>query len=87
MGAQAADMFRLILCQGLSLTLIGIAMGVVVSMGVARLLAKLLCGVSPTDFLTYAAVSLIWLAVAAVACYLPARRASRVDPTEALRNE
>ena len=54
---------------------------------VARALARLLYGVSPTDLSTYLSVSLVWLAVAAAACYLPARRAARVDPAVALRYE
>jgi macrolide transport system ATP-binding/permease protein len=86
-GAQSGDVFRLILRQGLSTTLIGIAIGLVLSVAIARLMTKLLYGVSPTDFVTYAAVASLWLLVATAACYLPARRASNVDPMEVLRNE
>jgi putative ABC transport system permease protein len=86
-GAQAADVFRLILGQGLTLTLIGIAVGLILSAAITRLMAKLLYGVSPTDPITYASVSLLWLLVATAACYFPARRASNVNPTECLRNE
>ena len=86
-GARSTDVFRLILRQGLGVTLIGIAIGLVISAGVSRLMGKLLYGVSPTDPITYAAVSLIWLLVAAAACYFPARRAADVDPMEVLRNE
>ena len=79
-GARSADVFRLILRQGLGVTLIGIAIGLVLSAAVARLMAKLLYGVSPTAPLTYAAVASLWLLVATAASYLPARRASNVDP-------
>jgi putative ABC transport system permease protein len=71
----------------LALTLLGVGIGLVASVGLARAMARLLYGVSPTDPLTYAAVSLLWLSVACAACYLPARRAARVDPTVALRYE
>jgi predicted permease len=86
-GARSADVFRLILRQGLSVTLIGIAIGLVISAAIARLMAKLLYGVSPTDLVTYAAVTLLWLLVATAASYLPARRAANVDPVEVLRSE
>jgi macrolide transport system ATP-binding/permease protein len=86
-GARSSDVFRLILRQGLGVTLIGIAAGLMLSAAIARLMAKLLYGVSPTDPVTYAAVASLWLLVAAAACYLPARRAANVDPMEVLRNE
>jgi macrolide transport system ATP-binding/permease protein len=86
-GARSTDVFRLILRQGLGVTLIGIAIGLVLSAAIARLLAKLLYGVSPTDSVTYSAVAMLWLLVATAACYLPARRAATVDPMEVLRNE
>jgi predicted permease len=86
-GARSADVFRLILRQGLGVTLIGIAIGLILSTAIARLMAKLLYGVSPTDLITYASVTLLWLLVATLACYFPARRAANVDPMEVLRNE
>jgi len=86
-GAQPADVLRMVLRQGLALTLVGVAIGLAVSVGLARAMARMLYGVSPTDLPTYAAVSVLWLAVAFAACYLPARRAARVDPTVALRYE
>jgi putative ABC transport system permease protein len=86
-GAQSADIFRLVLRQSLTSTLIGIAIGLVLSAFIARLMIKLLYGVSPTDPATYASASLLWLLVAAAACFVPALRASRVDPIEVLRNE
>jgi len=86
-GAQPSDVLRMVLRQGLALTLVGVGLGLAASVGLARAMARLLYGVSPTDLPTYAAVSLLWLAVAFAACYLPARRAARVDPTVALRYE
>jgi ABC-type antimicrobial peptide transport system permease subunit len=86
-GAQSSDIFRLVVRQSLTSTLIGIAIGLVLSAFIARLMIKLLYGVSPTDPATYASASLLWLLVAAAACFVPALRASRVDPIEVLRNE
>ncbi|MGA3187626.1 MAG: ABC transporter permease [Bryobacteraceae bacterium] len=84
-GARPADVFRLILRQSLTSTLLGIAIGLLLAAVIARLMAKLLYGVSPTDPATYSAVSLLWLLVAAAACYLPALRAARVDPMSVLK--
>jgi putative ABC transport system permease protein len=86
-GAQPGDVLRLILRQGLALTLTGAAIGWLLAVLLARALTKMLYGVSPTDLPTYAAVSLVWLAVGLAACYLPAQRAARVDPAVALRYE
>ena len=86
-GAQPMDVSRLVLRQGLGLTLAGVGMGLIAAAVLARGMARLLFGFSPTDPATYAAVSLVWLLVAVCACYLPARRASRVDPAVALRYE
>jgi predicted permease len=87
MGAQQHDVLRLILGQGLRLTLIGVGIGLGVSLGLTRLIARFLAGLNPADPLTFAGASVLWLLVAAFACYLPARRASRVDPMVALRYE
>jgi putative ABC transport system permease protein len=84
-GAQPADVLRMVLRQGLALTLVGVGVGLAASVGLARAMARLLYGVSPTDLPTYAAVTVLWLAIASAACYLPARRAARVNPTVALR--
>jgi putative ABC transport system permease protein len=73
--------------QGLTLTVIGIGTGLVASVALTRAMARLLFGVSPTDLPTYVAASLVWLAVALPACYIPARRAARVDPSVALHYE
>jgi predicted permease len=86
-GAQKNDIFKLVLRQGLTSTMIGIGIGLMLSAAIARLMAKLLYGISPTDPATYAIASLLWLMVAAAACYLPARRASSVDPMKVLHNE
>jgi putative ABC transport system permease protein len=86
-GAQPGDVLRMVLRQGLALTLLGISIGLAASVGLARAMARMLYGVSATDPPTYLAVSLLWLAVAFAACYLPARRAAGVDPTVALRYE
>jgi ABC-type antimicrobial peptide transport system permease subunit len=86
-GGQARDVRRLFLRQGLLLTATGIAAGVGMSLVVMRVISALLFGVSPVDPVTYAAVSAALAAVALTAIWLPARRASRVDPTVALRAE
>jgi len=86
-GASRQDVFRLVFRQGLKLTMIGVALGLALSVGLARLLANLLYGVSPTDPATYMLTALLWLAVAVAACYFPARRATRVEPLIALRHE
>jgi ABC-type lipoprotein release transport system permease subunit len=71
----------------MKLTLIGVALGLVLAAALARLMTNLLYGVSPTDLPTYVTTSAIWIAVALLACYLPSRRAARVPPINALRNE
>ena len=85
LGAAKTDIFQMILGQGLRLALAGAALGVFCAMIVSRLIASLLYGVRPTDPLTFAGVALLFLGVAWLACYLPARRATRVDPMVALR--
>jgi putative ABC transport system permease protein len=87
LGAQVADVRSMFLRHGLSLTVIGIALGVAASVGVTRVMSALLFGVSATDPATYAAVSGALAVVALVATYVPARRAARVDPVVALRAE
>jgi putative ABC transport system permease protein len=87
LGARSCDVLWLVLGQGLKLALIGAAIGLAASIALARLLTKLLFGVEPTDPLTISAVAVLLAGVAVVACWLPARRATRVAPTEALRAE
>jgi predicted permease len=87
MGAQRADVFRLVIGQGALVTLAGIGAGLILSSIAARLLASLLYGVSATDAATWAAAVAVWLIIAPVACWIPARRAMRVEPLVALREE
>jgi predicted permease len=87
LGANAWDQIRLVLRSGLSLTAIGLVVGALGAIGLTRLLASLLFGVSPRDPLTLVLVGVILAAVALAACYIPARRATRIDPMIALRYE
>ena len=87
LGAQVKDVLQLIVRGGLVLSLIGVAIGIAGAFALSRLLRTLLFGVTPTDAVTFIAVPLLLLFVALVACYIPARRATRVDPLVALRYE
>jgi putative ABC transport system permease protein len=88
-GATGANIFRLIVGQGLALSAAGIAAGLAVSLGLTGVLAHagMLVSIAPTDPLTYAGVSLLFVAIAALACWIPARRAARLAPSAALRSE
>ena len=86
-GAQPRDLFKLVVGQGMLLTAIGLAIGVGASFALTRLIQRLLFGVSATDPLTFVMIPLLLAAVALLACYMPARRATRMDPLAALRYE
>jgi ABC-type antimicrobial peptide transport system permease subunit len=87
LGAQRKHVLTLVLSEGVRLTLLGAAIGIAAALGLTRLMANLLYGVSATDPLTFSAVPIVLLGVAMLACYIPARRAMRVDPMTALRYE
>lgn len=87
LGARSSDILRTTLAQGLKLTLIGLAVGLVASFAVTRVIRSLLYDVSPTDPFTFVCVSLLLAGVALLASYVPARRAAKIDPMEALRYE
>ena len=86
-GAEGDDILRMILREGLTLSLTGLAIGLVGAAWLGRLLSTMVFGVTPTDPATFLVVSLLLTVVAAAACYLPARRASRVNPLVALKYE
>ncbi|HEU4387623.1 MAG TPA: FtsX-like permease family protein, partial [Blastocatellia bacterium] len=86
-GAQAGDVLRLVLVEGLKLTSAGVAVGCLAGMGLMRLLMKLLYEVEPADPLTFAGVSVLLIVIALLACWVPGRRATKIDPLVALRQE
>ncbi|MGH9575547.1 MAG: ABC transporter permease [Candidatus Acidiferrales bacterium] len=87
LGANAREVLLLVLCEGLGVTLLGVAIGLVAALGLSRLMADYVYGIKPTDPLTFAAATVVLVAVALLASYAPARRATRVDPIKALRHE
>ncbi|MGA3239948.1 MAG: FtsX-like permease family protein [Bryobacteraceae bacterium] len=87
LGAAPGGIFRLVIGQGLTLSLAGIAIGLVAAGGLTRVMASMLVGIKATDPGTFAAMILLFILVAAVACWVPARRAAGLDPTAALREE
>jgi predicted permease len=87
LGAQAGDVLELVMRRGLGLALVGVALGLFTALAVTRLMQGLLFGVGATDPLTFGALALLMLLVALLACFVPARRATKVDPLRALRHE
>jgi putative ABC transport system permease protein len=87
LGAQPADVFRIVVGEGLRFALIGVTIGLASGLILTRLLQSFLYGISASDPLTFAVVTILLVSVAAAASYFPARRATRVDPIVALRYE
>ena len=86
-GARPRDVFKMILGHGMKLALIGVGIGLVSAFGLTRLMETMLFGVNPTDLTTFASISILLITVALLACYLPGRRATKVEPTISLRYE
>jgi putative ABC transport system permease protein len=87
LGAQRRDILKMVLRQGIVAAFAGVAIGIVAALALTRLLSSLLFGVTPGDWVTFLSVAVLLLVVAVVACSIPARRATRVDPIVALRYE
>lgn len=87
LGAQRAEILRMVIGGGMRLVLVGICIGVAAALGLTRFLSTILFGVKPTDPMTFVGTVMLLLGVAMLACYLPARRATKVDPLVALRHE
>jgi ABC-type antimicrobial peptide transport system permease subunit len=87
LGAQRSHVLQLMLGEGMKMALLGVAIGIAAALGLTQLMTKMIFGISATDPVTFCAVALVLASVALTACYIPARRAMRVDPMVALRYE
>jgi ABC-type antimicrobial peptide transport system permease subunit len=87
LGARRADVLRLVIRQGMKMTLVGAAVGLAAALALTRVMESLLFGISATDPLTFVAIPLVLVAAGLLACFVPARRATKVDPMIALRYE
>ena len=87
LGAQSGDLLRLVIRQGMRLVVIGVALGLAGAAAISRVVSSLLFGVSPLDATAFVGVSMLLAVVAMLACYLPARKAMKVDPIIALKYE
>jgi len=87
LGATSGNVLRMVLGQGMRTIAIGVAVGIAGSFALTKTVSSLLFGVTATDPITFVGVTLLLIAVALLACYIPARRATKVDPMEALRSE
>ena len=84
-GANPSDIFSLVLSEGLRLSTIGLAIGVVLALGATQVLSTTVVGIRPTDVATFVVTALVFIGIASLACWIPARRAAGVDPNVALR--
>jgi putative ABC transport system permease protein len=87
LGAQGRQVLGMVLAQGAGLVMVGLVLGVVLALALRRILSGMLFGVAPTDPTIFASVVVVLAGVSLLACYLPARRATRIDPLVALRYE
>jgi putative ABC transport system permease protein len=87
LGAQAKDVLKMVIWRGMRLTMIGVAIGLAAAIALTRVMKSLLFNVSATDPATFALIALLLIAVALIASYIPARRATKVDPLQSIRSE